>query len=101
MGTTWGPTERSLRQRDPGRPGPGAKVIPLSSAKQRYAPRTPQAFRQHTGPRVVPWPHQDEAVARPQATPSARRRRRSASIRQWLPTIVFAGIVGLLVILLV
>jgi LysM repeat protein len=49
----------------------------------------------------VPWPHQDEAVARPQATPSARRRRRSSSIRQWLPTIVFAGIVGLLVILLV
>jgi len=100
MSTTWGPSDHSLQRGAAGRSGSEAKVIPLSSIRQRSAPRTPQAIRQTDSAQLLHWPHRPTGIA-VEPTPYPRRRRRSTTIRQWLPTVVFAGIVGLLVVLLI
>src|ERR1051326_8110643 len=102
MGTTYGPSDRRLRQGASLRSPFDAKGIPLDQAKQRYPQRLSRVVRQPEGANLVSLQAQRDAIALDgQAAPASRRRRRSTSIKQWLPTAIFAGVVLALILLLV
>ncbi len=101
MSTTYGPTDR-LRQAAASRSSYDAKVIPLDQAKQRYPQRLSKVVRQTEGTNVLSLAsRRPAAVSEGQAAPFARRRRRTTTIKQWLPTALFVGVVLGLILLLI
>jgi LysM repeat protein len=102
MGTTYGPSDRGY-QGISGRSGRDAKVVPLNRYQQQLTQRaTPRVVRQGGEPsRLIPWPGRRTPDApEAQVVSHGRRRRRSSPLRQWMPTILFAGVAATLALLL-